>query len=357
MEVGLQVIFTAYGYDDSVTDQQVYDEEVTMVKQAEGLGFETIWPVEHHFFDYSFCPDNLEFLAYIAGCTENISLGTAAVILPWNDPIRVAEKVSLLDQLSGGRVKFGMGRGLSRREFAPFRGIELEETRDRFDEASLMIVAALETGFMEGDGPYYPQPRAEIRPRPARSFKNRIYAVANSSDSVDACARIGGAMILFAETHWDKRMAGIKQHRDLFKELHGRDAPPIMTADFCFCHADEKYAREQAEQYLAIYLQSLLEHYELMGDHLGKTKGYTAYGKQAEILKHIGFDKYVQGFLASNAYGTPGQILDKLKDRHEQIGSFELATCFRFGGIPFDEADASMQLFAAEVLPEIKGWD
>ena len=164
-------------------------------------------------------------------------------------------------------------------------------------------------------------------------------------------------MILFAETHWDKRMAGIKQHRDLFKELHGRDAPPIMTADFCFCHADEKYAREQAEQYLAIYLQSLLEHYELMGDHLGKTKGYTAYGKQAEILKHIGFDKYVQGFQASNAYGTPGQILDKLKDRYEQIGSFELATCFRFGGIPFDEADASMKLFAAEVLPEIKGWD
>lgn len=136
MEVGLQVIFTSYGYDESVTDQQVYDEEVTMAKQAEALGFDAIWPAEHHFFDYSFCPDNLEFLAYMAGCTEKISLGTAAVILPWNDPIRVAEKVALLDQLSGGRVKFGMGRGLSRREFIPFRGIELEETRDRFDEAN-----------------------------------------------------------------------------------------------------------------------------------------------------------------------------------------------------------------------------
>lgn len=356
MDVGLQVIFTSFGYDEGVTDQQVYDEEVAMAKVAESLGFDAIWPVEHHFFDYSFCPDNLQFLSYMAGCTENISLGTAAVILPWNDPIRVAEKVSLLDQLSGGRVKFGMGRGLSRREFVPFRGIELEETRDRFDEASLMIVKALETGFMEGDGPYYKQPRAEIRPRPSRSFKNRIYAVANSSDSVDACARVGGSMILFAETHWEKRMEGINQHRSLFKELHGQEAPPVMTADFCFCHEDGDYAHEKAEQYLAIYLQSLLEHYELMGDHLAKTKGYAGYGKQAEILRHIGFDKYVQGFLASNAYGTPGQILDKFKDRREQIGTFELATCFRFGGIPYDEATASMNLFAREVLPEVKSW-
>ncbi len=356
MEVGLQVIFTAYGYDDDVSDQQVYDEEVAMALQAERLGFDAIWPVEHHFFDYSFCPDNLEFLAYVAGKTEKIALGTAAVILPWNDPLRVAEKVSLLDQLSGGRVRFGMGRGLSRREFAPFRGIELAETRERFDEASLMIVKALETGVIEGDGPWYPQPRTEIRPRPSRSFRNRIYAVANSSDSVDACARAGGRMILFAETHWDKRMEGINRHRKLFRELHGYDAPPIMTADFCFCHEDEDFAREKAEQYLATYLQSLLEHYELMGDHLGKTKGYTGYGQQAELLRHIGFDKYVEGFLASNAYGTPDQIIDKFRDRRSRIGDFELATCFRFGGIPFDEANASMNLFASRVLPEIKSW-
>ena len=63
MDVGLQVIFTSFGYDESVTDQQVYDEEVSMAKAAEPLGFDAIWPVEHHFFDYSFCPDNLQFLA------------------------------------------------------------------------------------------------------------------------------------------------------------------------------------------------------------------------------------------------------------------------------------------------------
>lgn len=356
MDVGLQVIFTSYGWDDSVTDAQVYEEELRLIRQAEPLGFDAVWPVEHHFTDYSFCPDNLELLSYVAGITEHLALGTAAVILPWNDPLRVAEKVSLLDQLSGGRVRFGMGRGLSRREFAPFQGIELDQTRERFDEASMMIVQALETGFIEGDGPWYVQPRTEIRPRPHKSFKDRIYAVANSSDSIEACAQAGGHMIMFAETHWDRRLPGIEKHRARFRELHGRDAPPVMVADFTFCHENADYARERAEQYLATYLQSLLEHYELMGDHLAKTKGYQGYGKQAEVLKHVGFDRYVEGFLASNAFGTPQQMLEKFEARRDVIGDFELATCFRYGGIPYDEAEASMRLFARQVLPELKSW-
>ena len=82
MEVGLQLIFSSYGCDDSVTDGQVYEEELGLAKQAEALGFDALWPVEHHFFDYAFCPDNLQFLSYMAGCTETIALVTAAVILP-----------------------------------------------------------------------------------------------------------------------------------------------------------------------------------------------------------------------------------------------------------------------------------
>jgi alkanesulfonate monooxygenase SsuD/methylene tetrahydromethanopterin reductase-like flavin-dependent oxidoreductase (luciferase family) len=356
MDVGLQLILSSYGWPDDFTDQQVYAEEMKLALQAEELGFTAIWPVEHHFFDYSFCPDNLQLLSYLAGCTRSISLGTAAVILPWHEPLRVAEKVLLLDHLSGGRVKFGMGRGLSRREFAPFRGIELDQTRERFDEASLMIVQALESGFIEGNGPYYPQVRTALRPGPIESFRDRIYAVANSSDSVDACARAGGRMIMFAETSWERRMPGIQRHRDQFREIHGRDAPPVMVADFTFCHPDADYAHERAEQYLASYLQSLLEHYELMGDHLGKTKGYQGYGKQAEILKHVGFERYVEGFLAANAYGTPQQMIERFRERYDVIGTFELATCFRFGGIPYAEAEASMQLFAREVLPELRSW-
>ena len=356
MDIGTQHIFASAGWDRSMTDGQVFDEEVRLALLAEELGFDAVWPVEHHFTDYSFCPDNLQFLTYLAGRTERIGLGTAAVILPWNDPLRVAEKVSVLDHLSGGRLRLGMGRGLSRREYVPFRGVEMDETRDRFDEASVMIVRALETGFIEGDGPFYPQPRTEIRPRPERSFRGRTYAVANSPDSIDAAARIGARMVMFSEARWDKRVPAIEKWRARYQEETGEPAPPPMTADFCFCHPDADHAKEAGERYQAAYLRSLLEHYEMTGDHFAATKGYDAYGKQAEALNRIGFDGYLAGFLRANSYGTPDQILEKFEERRGIIGEFELATCFRFGGIPFEEAEASQRLFAAEILPVLKSW-
>ena len=355
MDVGLQLIFSSYGWEN-VSDAEVYAEELALAERAEELGFDAVWPTEHHFFDYSFCPDNLELLAYVAGRTRRIGLGTAAVILPWNDPLRVAEKVAMLDTVSNGRVRFGMGRGLSAREFAPFRGIRMDESRERFDEAARMIVDALRTGFIEGQGPHYPQPRTAIRPRPQRSFAGRTYAVANSPDSVEACASVGGRMIMFSEAHWERRLPSIEHYRERYRRHHGEDAPPVMTADFTFCHEDAAHAKEVAERCMAKYLESLLEHYNLMGTHLDEMKGYTGYGKQAAKLREIGFDKYVSGFLAANAYGTPDEMLEKYRDRHAVIGPFEEAACFRYGGMGTDDARASMQLFAEKVLPELKSW-
>ena len=355
MEAGLQMIFASYGWEN-VDDAQVYREEVAMGIAAETLGFKTLWPVEHHFFDYSYCPDNLLFLAHMAAATKTINLGTAAIILPWNDPLRVAEKVSMLDNLSNGRMRLGFGRGLSQREFAPFRDVEMGESRERFDEAAPLVVEALETGFFEGDGKYYPTPKIEIRPRPQKSFKNRLYAVANSDDSVDSCAKIGARMVMFAETDWKNRMTSIDRHRRKYWECHDKEAPPLMICDFTYCNEEAELAAERAEKYLASYLASILDHYDLMGEHLAETKGYERYGAQASALREIGFDKYVTGFLASNAYGTPNQILDKLRARYEVVGPFDMATCFRYGGIPFDQAQASMKLFAERIIPEIAGW-
>ena len=158
MRVGVQMVFQSWGYGDDVTDGDVVEQEIRLGILADELGFHALWPVEHHFRDYSFCPDNTVFLAHMAARTKRILLGTGAVILPWNEPLRVAEKIALLDHLSNGRVLFGMGRGLSRFEYEGF-GISMDESRDRFDEAAPMILDALETGTIEGDGPYFPQPR------------------------------------------------------------------------------------------------------------------------------------------------------------------------------------------------------
>ena len=354
MDVGIQMIFSTYGWS-GMTDREAWQEEIRLARLADELGFDVIWSVEHHFFDYSFCPDNLQMLSYLAPLCTHADLGTAAIILPWNDPLRVAEKVAVLDLLSNGRVRLGLGRGLARREFAAFRGT-LDESRERFDEASVMILDALRTGFMEGDGKFYKQPRIEIRPRPERSFEGRTYAVASSDDSIDAAARLKARMLMFADRPWPQRLPGIEKYRELFMRYHGVAAPPPVTADQCICAENAAEAEELAVRHMASFVDSNLEHYELMNTHFETTKGYDSYAKKSLIARTAGRDGLVNALLQVAVRGTPDLVLRAYEARRALLGDFELNSSFRFGGIPLAKAEASMRLFAKEVLPVLKTW-
>src|SRR5438105_1662142 len=98
-------------------DHEVYREELRLAELAEPLGFESIWVTEHHFTHYMMLPSTTQMLTYLAAKTSRALLGSGVVVLPWHDPVRVAEEVAMLDNLSGGRYIFGVGRGLGRVEF------------------------------------------------------------------------------------------------------------------------------------------------------------------------------------------------------------------------------------------------
>ena len=219
-----------------------------------------------------------------------------------------------------------------------------------------MVVEALKTGFIEGDGPYYPQPRTPIRPAPERSFEGRTYAVATSDDSIEAAARLKAAMVMFADRSWKGRLPAIERWRSLYRELHATEPPRPLICDFVYCHPDADVAADRGPRYMASYLESVLEHYEIMGDHFKDLEGYSAYAGAAGALRRMGSTGFLEGFLDATAYGTPEQIIEKYRARWDLIGPFEGAPAFRFGGIPIDEAEESMRLFAAEVLPVLKSW-
>jgi alkanesulfonate monooxygenase SsuD/methylene tetrahydromethanopterin reductase-like flavin-dependent oxidoreductase (luciferase family) len=353
MNVGVQMIFQSWGYGDAVTDGQVYDEEIALGVLADELGFDALWPVEHHFEDYAFCPDNTVFLAYMAARTTRIKLGTGAVIVPWNDPLRVAEKLSMLDHLCDGRLLVGLGRGLARREYEPF-GIDMSTSRERFDEAAPMILDALATGFIEGKGTYYPQPRTPLRPRPEGSFGDRTYCVAMSPDSVVAAAELGARMVMFSQRPYEQLVGSIDEYRTLFRARHGTDAPPPVTCDFVYCDRDAARAEDVAREHLVGYLTSVLQHYELMSDHFKDAKGYESYGRAVDLLQAVGLESLCEAYLAVQAYGTPERILERLAARRELIGDFDLTACFRYAGLPFAAAEASMRTFAQDVLPALR---
>ena len=93
------------------SDVSVLSEHMALGDLAEPLGFDSLFALEHHFTGYAMSPSPTQLLSYYAGRTKRITLGTAVIVLPWHDPVRVAEEIALLDVLSGGRCLFGFGRG------------------------------------------------------------------------------------------------------------------------------------------------------------------------------------------------------------------------------------------------------
>ena len=122
------------------SDASVVGEHLALGDLAEPLGFDSIFALEHHFTGYAMSPAPTQLLAYYAGRTKRIQLGTAVIVLPWHDPVRVAEQIALLDMLCGGRCLFGFGRGAASVEYEGFR-VPMEEARPRFVEAAQIVVA------------------------------------------------------------------------------------------------------------------------------------------------------------------------------------------------------------------------
>lgn len=354
MQVGLLLIFQ--NYQGRADDADMVREQMRLADLAEPLGYDALWPPEHHFTDYSACPDNIAFLTWLAGRTERIRLGTGAVIVPWNDPLRVAERIVLLDHLSGGRALLGLGRGLARVEYRSF-GIDMDESRARFDEAARMIVDGVEKGWIEGAGPHYPQVRTEIRPRPLRGFRDRLYAVGMSPDSVVQAAELGARLMTFSQQPWQLYAQGaLARYREAWSAKRAAPPPPPLTGDLMFCDDDPARAEALAFEHMSNYFLSIVHHYELLSDHFRALPGYQLYADASEAFRAVGVETAVRTYCGVQTFGTPAQILEKLRWRRELLGDYELALIPQYGGMPVATAEASIRRFAEAVLPELHRW-
>lgn len=354
MHVGMSTFFQ--NLTGAHSDRDVYLHELSLADMAEPLGFDSIWSAEHHFDRYTMCPNVAQFLTYMAGRTERVGLGSMVMVLPWHDPVRLAEEVSVLDHLSGGRVILGVGRGLGRIEFEGFR-VEMGESRARFVEYAEAILNGLETGHIEYDGTYYRQPRKAIRPFPFRSFRGRTYAAAVSPESARIMARLGIGILIIAQKPWDKAVAELDNYRQIFLEMNGVAAPKPIIASFIACHEDESVAREMLDKYIRGYSRSALDHYEFHNAGLADIEGYEYYGALARNIEKHGIDAFVDFLAELQIHGTPDQCFEKLMTHHRLADSGGLIGIFSYGGMPHDLARRNMRLFAEKVMPRLKAVD
>lgn len=354
MKAGLLAIFQ--NYEDRKTDAQVYQDVLSIMEDGEGLGYDFLMATEHHFTDYSMCPDNTNVLSYLAGRTKSIKLGTGAIIVPWNDPLRCASKMLMLDHLCQGRALLGVGRGLARVEYE-ILGLDMSESRERFDEGTRMIINALKTGYIESDGPMFPQKRAPLRPGPySTNWDDRIFCVGMSPPSVLEAAKLGARLMSFSNTSWDAfRKNSLSPYLETYEEIHGSAPPPIVTGDLLIVHEDEERARELAVEHFTNYYHTVSRFYDLTGDHFQQVKGYESYASAAKKNKTLGNAEMAQAYVDFNLYGTPDQIVEKIAERRRLLGHpFDIALIFEGGGISTENMHNSVRLFAEKVLPQIE---
>lgn len=351
MQTGLSLIFQ--NHDDGLSDREVYRKELALADLAEPLGFDSVWTTEHHFTSYMLCPDPLQFLSWMAARTEKIRLGTMVVVLPWHDPVRVAEQVSMLDHMSGGRLIFGMGRGAGAVEFDGFR-IPMEETRDRFIESAAMVLRGLETGMLEGEGPHHRQPPMPLRPKPLQSFHGRVYGAALSPESSTIMAELGLGIMVIPQKPWETVAAELDVHRRHYEKVHGEEPVRPITSAWIYCDRDGARAEQVARRHIGAYYESTINHYKFDGSHFARTRGYEYYDKISRSLNNSSHSTAAQNFVDLQVWGTPEQCIEKIMGIKEITGCDGFNGVFRYAGLDYGAAEDSLRLFAEEVLPEIR---
>jgi len=338
-------------------DQQTYQEELSVGDMAEGLGFDSVWTLDHHFTGYVMSPDPVALLMYVAGRTKRVQLGTAVIVLPWHDPVEVAEKIALLDLVSGGRTIYGFGRGAASIEYAGFR-IPMEESRDRFVESLLIIRKGLTQESFSFDGKYYKVPEIQIRPRAISHPENRFYASSVSPESAEIMAKLGLGVLIIAQRSWDDTAADYQRYCQIAQASGYQPRAPISL--FNMLVADDAHeAEELAAVHMGAMFDSIDRHYRFSDGHLTGVKGYEFYAKLAKTYTKLTADeqakaKAVEFYRSLHAAGTPAQVLEKIRYIHHTVPLEHVVGTFAFGGLPYPKLERSVKLFAEKVLPVLQ---
>jgi alkanesulfonate monooxygenase SsuD/methylene tetrahydromethanopterin reductase-like flavin-dependent oxidoreductase (luciferase family) len=305
-----------------------YREMIKLAVAAEQHGYDSVWVAEHHFANYGLCPAPPVLLAAIAQKTERIRLGPAVCVLPFHDPVKVAEEYAVLDVLSDGRLDFGVGRGYLAHEYAGHL-VDREESQARFDEALEVIELAWSGQSFEYAGRYFRFPKITLNTLPVQQPRPPIAMAALSPTTY---ARIGKSgyhllsvpYILEHITVLGDLLAGYAAATVGARTLS--DGPPVTVAFHVHVAPTQAEAETRAQPYITRYCETRA---------VGNTKNFAQLMDQQLI-----------------AVGDPAHVADIFRQL-AGYGVDRVLCLMNFGGMPFSLVEESLVLMAREVLPHL----
>ncbi len=232
--------------------RRAIEEQVALVRHAESLDFEEAWVTEHHFNDFSVSPSTLVLMAHLAGVTDKIRLGSAALLLAFHNPIIIAESIATLDNLCNGRLSFGIAKGGPFPEQNKHFGTPMSESRSKTLEAMTLIHKLLYHTDVSFSGKYYQCEGVTIYPKPLQ--KPISVYVATSDDealkfsAVNSLGLMGGAPFSL-----DKLKSNVTKYR----AINSSGSDQLMLARFFFVACTYEEAVSEALPFIRTFSQRM----------------------------------------------------------------------------------------------------
>jgi luciferase family oxidoreductase group 1 len=335
------------------TEHQIIHEQMGLMRAAEDLEFDSVWPAEHHFSEYGFCASPALSLAAIASETKRIRLGTGIVILPLNHPLRVAEDYGFLDHLSDGRIDLGVGRGYQPLEFERY-GVDQTKTRGQFDEALQIIQQAWTEGRVDFEGEHYQFKDVPIRPRPQQQPHPPIWMAALSPETFELAGSYGLNLLIGSVFGLTPEIAPSRRadyYRGLRKAGHSVDGRQTGCLTMV-------YVGDTMEQARADYRDAVLWYYRTISQYLapdpGKkaVKSYEMYPAFRDLASAVSWEMLLER--DALICGSPDYVVEKLAKHQQDYGFSELLCWTRLGGLDHRKVLRSMELMKDKVMPHLR---
>jgi alkanesulfonate monooxygenase SsuD/methylene tetrahydromethanopterin reductase-like flavin-dependent oxidoreductase (luciferase family) len=331
---------------------EIYRDLLDEMVLAEQLGFDAVYFAEHHFSDYSIIPSPNLLIAALSQRTSRVRIGTLVNVLPFHNPVRMAEEVAMLDVLSGGRFEFGIGRGVQRHEFNGF-GLSMAESREQFQEALEVILLALTRDKFSHQGRYHRLQDVSLSVKPIQKPHPPIWVTALSPESIEWSARqnypIVGVFITIDE---------LRANRDRYVAAwrssgHVGSPPPLGISRHIYVAEDTVTARREARPFLDFWQRLRRIAVPDSGVHEPLPASYDYYEKRRFGVR---VEQSFEDLLARDVIiaGDPDYCAERIRAHLEQGGAEFFICQMSFGSLEREKLHHSMRLFGKHVMPRFK---
>ncbi len=328
--------------------RDIYARWLEQIDAAESLGFDSLWVTEHHFRHFGGqMPSPSVILAAASQRTKKMRLGAAVSIVPMHNPLRIAEEFAMVDQLSGGRLNFGAGRGMHPTEYAVF-GYDWNDAQKRLPEALDIIMRAWSGEEFEWKGEHYKFPKLRVYPQPWQQPHPPIYITANREpENFQMIGRRGHHLMTlpWVATNEEQRPR-VEIYLSALREAgHRADDKEVFTMYPVYVGDSDEQARADVIEHWHRWRVFALA-------AVGAAPGTPAHER---IFPHLSYDSMVRD--SRGVFGGPETCARILQRIIDVVGTTHIGLTFHFGGLGQDKVLKSMERCAKLVLPALRAAD